>query len=606
MIEKMKMVHVITSASAREEMLKGLQDIGVMHIAEKQNADRAVIERYQSVADATAALKSHADPKKTKKQESLTEEGFVREYATVREAIDKKAAYEQEIVSSKIEIGRVSPWGDFQPSDVEYLRKQGFDFHFYTFSEKDYQEAASSEDIKVIKLGTIEKSIAAAVLGTLPPTIQATEFVLPEKSLSELRQEIADAQEGMKKCDDILTAESGYYAAFHEQQMKALNELKYSEANASLQGDSDFAWISGYIPEVDLDKFKAMAAEKNCAWDIEDVDEEDTQIPTKLRYTKVSKLIKPIYDILDIHPGYREQDISLWFFLFFILFFAMIIGDGGYGLLILAATIAIHVKQKKLTDPTFLLYILSIGTIVWGAVTGTWFGMESAMKVPFLRALVIPSIATYPDSFGVTSTQTQFAIMKFSLSVGIVQLVLGKVLAIKKKLAEKDLSLIAEIGWMIAVICMYMLSLNLVIGEDINLKPVFIGIGIAFVTVVLFGGMTPGATFGQSVKSGLAGSFTTFLDTISCFSNVMSYIRLFAVGMAGVAISQSFNDIGAGMPGILVVVGAVIIILGHALNIAMCFLSVVVHGVRLNVLEFSGQAGIEWAGVSYDPFKEVK
>ncbi|MBQ7175176.1 MAG: hypothetical protein IJR62_06925 [Lachnospiraceae bacterium] len=606
MIEKMKMVHVITSASAREEMLKGLQDIGVMHIAEKQNADRAVIERYQSVADVTAALKSHADPKKTKKQESLTEEGFVREYATVREAIDKKAAYEQEIVSSKIEIGRVSPWGDFQPSDVEYLRKQGFDFHFYTFSEKDYQEAASSEDIKVIKLGTIEKSIAAAVLGTLPPTIQATEFVLPEKSLSELRQEIADAQEGMKKCDDTLTAESGYYAAFHEQQMKALNELKYSEANASLQGDSDFAWISGYIPEVDLDKFKAMAAEKNCAWDIEDVDEEDTQIPTKLRYTKVSKLIKPIYDILDIHPGYREQDISLWFFLFFILFFAMIIGDGGYGLLILAATIAIHVKQKKLTDPTFLLYILSIGTIVWGAVTGTWFGMESAMKVPFLRALVIPSIATYPDSFGVTSTQTQFAIMKFSLSVGIVQLVLGKVLAIKKKLAEKDLSLIAEIGWMIAVICMYMLSLNLVIGEDINLKPVFIGIGIAFVTVVLFGGMTPGATFGQSVKAGLAGSFTTFLDTISCFSNVMSYIRLFAVGMAGVAISQSFNDIGAGMPGILVVVGAVIIILGHALNIAMCFLSVVVHGVRLNVLEFSGQAGIEWAGVSYDPFKEVK
>ena len=606
MIEKMKMVHVITSASAREEMLKGLQDIGVMHIAEKQNADRAVIERYQSIADATAALKSHADPKKTKNPESLTEEGFVREYATVREAIDKKAAYEQEIVSSKIEIGRVSPWGDFQPSDVEYLRKQGFDFHFYTFSEKDYQEAASSEDIKVIKLGTIEKSIAAAVLGTLPPTIQATEFVLPEKSLSELRQEIADAQEGMKKCDDTLTAESGYYAAFHEQQMKALNELKYSEANASLQGDSDFAWISGYIPEVDLDKFKAMAAEKNCAWDIEDVDEEDTQIPTKLRYTKVSKLIKPIYDILDIHPGYREQDISLWFFLFFILFFAMIIGDGGYGLLILAATIAIHVKQKKLTDPTFLLYILSIGTIVWGAVTGTWFGMESAMKVPFLRALVIPSIATYPDSFGVTSTQTQFAIMKFSLSVGIVQLVLGKVLAIKKKLAEKDLSLIAEIGWMIAVICMYMLSLNLVIGEDINLKPVFIGIGIAFVTVVLFGGMTPGATFGQSVKAGLAGSFTTFLDTISCFSNVMSYIRLFAVGMAGVAISQSFNDIGAGMPGILVVVGAVIIILGHALNIAMCFLSVVVHGVRLNVLEFSGQAGIEWAGVSYDPFKEVK
>ena len=351
---------------------------------------------------------------------------------------------------------------------------------------------------------------------------------------------------------------------------------------------------------------KAMAEEKHCAWAIEDVDEEDLEIPTKLRYNKVSRLIKPIYDILDIAPGYREQDISLWFFLFFILFFAMIIGDGGYGLLFLGGTIALHVKQKKMTDATLLLYILSIGTIVWGAVTGTWFGMESAMKVPFLKALVIPSIATYPEYFGVSSTTAQFAVMKFSLSVGIVQLVLGKVLAIKKKIAEKDLSLIAEIGWMVAVIAMYMLSLNLVIGEDINLRPVFISIGIAFVTVVLFGGMTPGATFGQSVKSGLAGSFTTFLDTISCFSNVMSYIRLFAVGMAGVAISQSFNNLGGGMPGPLLVVGMVIILLGHALNVAMCILSVVVHGVRLNVLEFSGQVGIEWAGVAYDPFKEVK
>ena len=602
----MKMVHVITTASAREEMLKGLREIGVMHLAEKQSADRAVTERYQSIADAAAALKSHKDPKKKNYAESLTEEEFAGEYEKVRKAIDRKAALEQAIVSAKTEISRVAPWGDFSPADVDYLREQGFDFHFYSLAEKDYQEAVSSDDLKVIRLGTIEKSIAAAVLGTLPPTIQGAEFVLPEKSLTELKQGIADAEQGIRECDEILSSESRYYAAFHEQQVKALNALKFSEANATLQGDEDFSWISGYIPEADLDKFKSMAAEKNCAWDIEDVDEEDTQIPTKLRSNKVSRLIKPIYDILDIAPGYREMDISLWFFLFFILFFAMIIGDGGYGLLILAATVAIHVKQKKVTDATFLLYILSIGTIVWGAVTGTWFGMESAMNVPFLRALVIPSIATYPESFGVTSTQTQFAIMKFSLSVGIVQLVLGKVLSIKKKLAEKDLSLIAEIGWMIAVICMYMLSLNLVIGEDINLKPVFIGIGIAFVTVVLFGGMTPGATFGQSLKSGLAGSFTTFLDTISCFSNVMSYIRLFAVGMAGVAISQSFNDIGGGMPGILVVVGAVIIILGHALNIAMCFLSVVVHGVRLNVLEFSGQAGIEWAGVSYDPFKEVK
>ena len=90
-----------------------------------------------------------------------------------------------------------------------------------------------------------------------------------------------------------------------------------------------------------------MAAEKKFAWAAEDVAEDDDQIPTKLRFNKVSKLIEPVFDILGVLPGYREQDVSLWFFLFFTLFFAMIIGDGGYGVLILLGTIALRVKQKK-------------------------------------------------------------------------------------------------------------------------------------------------------------------------------------------------------------------------------------------------------------------
>jgi V/A-type H+-transporting ATPase subunit I len=152
---------------------------------------------------------------------------------------------------------------------------------------------------------------------------------------------------------------------------------------------------------------------------------------------------------------------------------------------------------------------------------------------------------------------------------------------------------------------MYLLSLFLVIHDPIPVTPVFVAIGVAFVLVVLFGGMSPDKTIGQGIKAGLADSFTVFLNTISCFGNVMSYIRLFAVGMAGVAISQSFNGIAAGMHGPLIVLGVLVVLIGHALNIIMCFLSVVVHGVRLNVLEFSGQVGLEWTGIPYEPFKEL-
>ena len=304
------------------------------------------------------------------------------------------------------------------------------------------------------------------------------------------------------------------------------------------------------------------------------------RVPTKVKYGKVSGLIRPVFDILGILPGYRESDISLWFFLFFTLFFAMIIGDAGYGCLILIATIALVAKTKKFNTTTYLLLVLSIATIVWGAVTGTWFGMEKAMHVPFLKALVIPQFANYPDYFGVCATTQQNAIMKFSFTIGAIQMALGSLISIKKKLSEKNLSWVADLGWLVAVIGMYLLSLYLVIGQKLNIKPIFGMVGIAFILVVLFGGMAPDKTIGQGLKAGLGDAFTVFLNTISCFGNVMSYIRLFAVGMAGFAISQSFNGIAAGFHGPLIILGVVVVLIGHGLNIIMCFLSVVVHGVR--------------------------
>jgi len=606
MVEKMKMVHIVTTASRKDEMLKALRDVGVMHLAEKQSADRGVSERFQTLSRTAMALGDYVEKKQVPAEEILSDDEFNKMYAGVLEAIDRKAALGQEISSANTEIDRIRAWGEFSPADVEALRSEGYDLHFYRLGDKELEAALEHEDVRLIRLAPVDKQAAVAVFGTLPADIPATEFMLPEKSMRELEADIKTAGEGIGECDSTLRAASVYEKSFKDQLLKASNELNYATADATCQSDDDFVWLSGYIPEVEMDKFRTMAEQTQCAWAADDVDEDDDQIPTKLRYTKVSKLIEPVFNILGILPGYREQDVSLWFLLFFTLFFAMIIGDGGYGVLILLGTIALRVKTKESSTVTFLLFVLSIATIVWGAVTGTWFGMESAMKVPFLKALVIPSLATYPEYFGLTSNVTQNAIMKFSFSIGAVQMALGSILAIKDKLAKKDLSWVANLGWAIAVIAMYLLALNLVIHDPIPLKPVFAMIGVAFVLVLLFGGMSPELSFAQGLKAGLANAFTDFLDTISCFGNVMSYIRLFAVGMAGVAISQSFNGIAAGMSGPLIILGVLVVLIGHALNIIMCFLSVVVHGVRLNVLEFSGQVGLEWTGLPYEPFKELE
>lgn len=602
MIEKMNLVHIVTAESGKDAMLEGLRDLGILHIAEKKSADKQLSERFSKLSRISNLLKDYAPEKSEPKQEILSDEAFEPMFEEILQCVDKKTAQMQLIATDRSEIERVQAWGEFEPEAVRKLREDGYDLHFYRLAKNDFENLKQTEDVRYIVLSPVDGQTAVAVFGLLPEDISGQELNLPEKSISEYEKEIEGAEKVISACEDFFREASAYELSFNDQMLKAQNNEAFSSAAATAEGGEGLVWISGYMPAADMEKFKAAAKENSWAWAYEDVAEEDDQVPTKVRYNKVSRLIKPVFDILGILPGYREQDISLWFFLFFILFFAMIIGDGAYGLLILAGTAALIAKQKKLTDISFLLLVLSIATIIWGAVTGTWFGLESAMEVPFLKALVIPEFANYPEYFNVTTTVQQNTIMKFSFTIGAIQMALGSLLAIRKKIPQKDLSWIADLGWIIAIAAMYLLSLYLVIGENLPIKPIFGMIIGAYLTVVLFGGMSPDKTFAQGIKSGLADAFTNFLNTISCFGNVMSYIRLFAVGMAGLAISQSFNSMAAGFEGPLVILGVVIVVIGHALNIVMCFLSVIVHGVRLNVLEFSGQVGLEWTGIAYDPF----
>jgi len=602
MIEKMQKVYVVSSVSRKEQLLEELRNLGILHLSSKKSASPETIERFSSLSRTLSVLNEYK-PEKTE-EEILTEDDFEHLYQQVRTCLDRRSALIQSRGNASAEIDRIKAWGEFLPEECEELRKAGYDLHFYQMTKKEYAAIKKDENIRCIRLSPVDKMETAAVLGKLPAGISAMEFVLPEKSLSELQAYIETCDKELEECEETLKHASHYTKSFRDQMLKAQNDEIYSSAKATAEQDEDLVWLSGYIPEDETGSFKDAASANGWAYILEDVAEDDEQVPTKVKYNKVSRLIKPVFDILSILPGYREQDISLWFLLFFVLFFAMIIGDAGYGVLILIGTIAIHVKTRKMNNVVFLLYVLSIATIVWGAVTGTWFGLEQAMKVPILKALVIPGFANYPEYFHVTALEQQNNIMRFSFTIGAVQMVLGSLLAIRKKIAEKNLTWIADLGWVIAIVCMYLLSLYLVTGDKVPIIPVFGGIGVAFLLVVLFSGMTPDRSFKQGLAAGLKDAFTAFLNTISCFGNVMSYIRLFAVGMAGLAISQSFNGIAAGFHGPMVIAGIIVVIIGHALNLVMCFLSVVVHGVRLNVLEFSGQVGLEWTGVPYEPYKK--
>lgn len=602
MIEKMKAVCIVAQDSHKEELLTTLRDLGILHIAEKQAADADVLKRFSMLSHLSLELKDYAK-EENGETTTLSDEQFEQMYQNTVRALEQMTMIKEKRTDLVLESDRIKMWGDFDAPMVKCLCDQ-LDLHFYRMEKREYKRIKQDAHIKWIRLSPVEKMETVAVFGRLDTSVRAMEFVIPPKGLSQLQEEIKHCDLQLSSCEAVLREAAGHLNSYAAQLLNTQNDAEYSSADRSLAYQNGLVWITGYIPDAEKEAFINAAKEHNWAWLMNDVQQGDENVPTKIRYNKLTALIKPVFDILGTVPGYAEYDISFWFLAFFTLFFAMIIGDAGYGLLFLIGTVAVHIKSKHVTNVTLLFYLLSGATVVWGALTGTWFGLEGAMNIPLLKSLVIPSFANYPEYFGLSATTTQNSVMKFCFSIGVIQLALACVMNIKRKISRRNLSWLSDLGWLLSISALYLMVLYLVIGQNIQLGIVGAVVGFGFLLVVLFGGMEPGKTFGQGLKAGLGNTFTAFLDTISAFGNVMSYIRLFAVGMASLAIAQSFNNMASGFHGALVIVGAIIMIIGHVLNIVMGFLSVVVHGVRLNLLEFSGQLGMEWSGTAYNPFRD--
>ena len=599
MIEKMKKIIVVAPQERKASLLSGIRDLGVIHITEKAAPDADLSAQLAEYGKMRSVL---SEMPKTEQKEVITGAAFDALHKSLVAAAEEKRQISESIVKMKVEREKIAKWGDFNPADLQMLSDRGLCFSFYLIGTKEV--ANLPEDCRFITLKSIDKQCAIAVVGELPVSYSSSRFEIPRLGLSQLDADLERKNARLNAIEAQL-AESACWIASYDKAIRSLtDDIIYNSIDNGAATEEGLSLLCGFIPEADLPEFKEEARKSSWAYALDDPAEEDP-VPTKVRYNKVTRIMKPVFDMLGTVPGYREYDISMWFLLFLSLFFGMIIGDAAYGVIFLIVSIAMHIASKKCSNLNLLLYVMSIATIVWGSLTGTWFGAEAAMDIPLLKALVIPQIANYSEKFGIASGDAQNTIMKFCFAVGTVQLSLGCLMNVVRKWKEKNLSLIADFAWLAMIISIYFLALMLVIGAEINVKLVFAIIIGGLVTVILFGAQAPGQSFGKGIKAGLGGAFTTFLDTISAFGNVMSYIRLFAVGMASLAIAQSFNGMASGLlKGWAIPAGILVLIIGHALNLIMGLLSVVVHGVRLNLLEFSGQLGMEWAGIPYEPFKK--
>lgn len=603
MIETMKKVTVFSIKERREAVTEALRAIGVMHIESMVLKSEGAVREEEKKAELEKVLSELEEVRN--KKEKTAQKSLCTDFEATNRALlslsDEKRALLDENSRLLLEKERLEAFGNLEPSLVRELEEEGLELHFYSITDKDYRTIRESDEFTTILLKSGKQSIIMSVNSEVHGH-GAIEFSLGNMSLESVSKKI---DLNSIRLGDIRKTFSSYLP-YENEWRKRIRErednIRFENVKSSALEDGEVLFITGYIPEKFISSFKDAASSSGLAYLIDDISDEDNP-PTLVRYPGFVRIIKPVFDILGVVPGYREYDISTYFLLFFSLFFAMIIGDAGYGLVFLLAAIAMHVKNKKASDINILLYVLSFTTMLWGVLTGTYFGSEAILvKFSFLQKLVVPAITNFPEVMGVDADWAQNMLMKFCFILGAVQLSLACVLNIIHKIPKKDLSWLADLGWLIDIVLLYLLVLYLVIGASCPFTLVIAGVATGFVLVCCFSAQGPGIPFVKGLISGLGGFFTTFLNTVSCMSNIMSYIRLFAVGMASLAIAQSFNDMGAGfMP-----LGLLVIILGHVLNIVMGLLSVIVHGVRLNLLEFSGQLGIEWSGYEYDPFKKVE
>ena len=579
MIVRMKKIMVLVQSKDVASTLNALGRAGVLHI-EHQEVPRdenvaGLEERHQSLLTAIAML-----PEAENQRDVPEAEDIVRE---VLNLLDEKEIALEGLKKIKRYIDIWAEWGDFDPALIEDLGDKGISVRLCKITKKEARDIP--EDVileQLFKKGTI---LYYAVISRGEDSLPFETLALPEKSLREMLAEKDKRQNRLKEIDERLTEVAQYKdsLSLHKRHLESL--MEFSKAIAGSGRSKRISYLKGYAPIYNIGLLERLAEKEKWGLIIEDPGADDN-VPTLIKNPRWIEAISPVFEMIKIIPGYREVDISFWFLLFFSVFFGMLVGDAGYGVVFFFANLFCHIKfRNKLESRAifFLMYVLSVCAIAWGALTGTFFGqawLPQRMEplLPFLR-----------ENRNVQALC--FFIGASHLSIAHVWRFIRKMPSVRA---------FSEAGWVCVLWTAYFLARSLILGDAFpeEAKGLFIT-GTAL--IILF--TNPTKNIFKTVGSGI-GDF--LLRIINSFTDLVSYIRLFAVGAATVAVADAFNQMASGIGGGNLLAGfltAFVLLFGHTLNILLGAMAVLVHGVRLNVLEFSSHLNMEWSGTEYSPFR---
>lgn len=612
MITPMKKVTILCLDKEKEQSLEVLRDMGILHVTplvsptgNKLNAAKAKVLHVRKALEAI--------PEKTPKGVSAVTSSAPVE--AVHEAVAAKKNASDEISKLQNDLNRFEAFGNLDPASIQSLEANGVFVRLY---EVDASKTISAEEGAIVfPFGANINGNVYAVIsrGEAPAAVQnATEIALPSISIAEMRKRLEAAASQLNSAEATLAGLAAERSAINSELDSADDEYSLQEAAGGMLLGASIAMIQGFAPAPRMAEIREAA--KVHGWGVreEDPSEED-MVPTLLTHSKVAKPMQFLYDIIGIAPGYREVDVTAVFLAFFSLFFAMIVGDAFYGILFLALTIVARVKNPKSKSTGFsFMYLMSGMTIIWGVLNASYLGLTPEIA-PWVAYLDLANYSACPSCLKSAmewirqSTNVQF----FCFCIAVVHLTIAHIWNIAVKIKEKSTVALAQLGWLLSTWYMFFLAGNMVLGEKVPevVRNFFSGPTSAPMIYVLIAGVVLLVLFSVPVSK-LKEEWISIpmlaLNIVNNFVDVISYIRLFAVGMSGAAIAESFSEMLSPMFGSVggLLGAAIVLLLVHALNIALAVMGVAVHAVRLNTLEFSNGLDLQWSGFSFNPFKKRK
>ena len=637
MIVPMKKVSLMIMGDKKKETLKKLRKLGILHIEITEGSGKKLEELKEQISLIESAIFSVSEKKnKNIEMKDASKDEILAISKEVFALTEEKKACINERVSLNSELERIKSWGEIEPQIIADLSAKGVEVSFYEMPKAEYDTLG--EAVKTVAMEKGKNTVKFLLIKTgaegeaeVIESLKSYRFELPKISTQELTSKIEEKTNRINEIDEKVSSYAGYVKSMKNAIKACEKEIEFEVYNTGMQNESvssdgniSVAYFTGYVEEENLSKIKEAAKENSWGLLIEDPTEEDN-VPTKLKNNKFVSLIYPLTDFLGTVPGYFEYDISGWFLGFILIFFGIIFGDGVYGLLLTAAAAALIIKNKKAKKeipPAFLLLgLFGLSTILWGTVTCTWGGLPAEKLPQFLQSISIPVISNvYADKIwypfwtngeaGLTTAQN---LQIFCFSLALIQLVVAHIKVAKRN--RKSIKILGDIGSIFQLIGIFYVVLSFVVNPQVfPFGLVISGIPIGTIALILvIVGFVMSFVFsnyegsvGKSILESLKNIVSVLLGVVNVFSDIVSYIRLWAVGLAGAAISATVNELASPLLGnfMFMILAVVLLVFGHGLNMILNVLSVIVHGIRLNTLEFSSHLDMSWSGHKFKPFNE--